>query len=123
VAIFAGVCIFIACLGLFGLASFTTEQRNREIGTRKVLGASTWQIIALLARSILILVAIAAVIAAVIAYFAIDKWLTGFAFRAPINPLIFLLTAAVAAVVAFTTVALQSYKTASADPVNALRHV
>jgi putative ABC transport system permease protein len=123
VAIFAGVCIFIACLGLFGLASFTTEQRNREIGTRKVLGASTWQIIALLARSILILVAIAAVIAAVIAYFAIDKWLTAFAFRAPINPLIFLLTAAVAAVVAFTTVALQSYKTASADPVNALRHV
>jgi putative ABC transport system permease protein len=123
VAIFAAVCIFIACLGLFGLASFTTEQRNREIATRKVLGASTWQIIALLARGILILVAIAAVLASVIAYFGIDKWLTAFAYRAAINPLIFVLTAVVAAVVAFATVALQSYKTASADPVNALRQL
>jgi putative ABC transport system permease protein len=123
IGIFATVCIFIACLGLFGLASFTTEQRTREIGTRKVLGASAWQIITLLSRRMLLLVVIASVLAAVISYFAIDEWLTGFAYRAGINPLIFLVAAAVAVVVAFVTVALQSYKTANADPVEALRQV
>ena len=123
IGIFSSVCIFIACLGLFGLASFTTEQRTREIGTRKVLGASTWQIIALLARRILVLVLVAAVLAAVVAYFGIDQWLTGFAYRAGINPLIFVLSAAFAAAIAFATVALQSYKTASADPVEALRYI
>jgi putative ABC transport system permease protein len=121
ISIFAVICIFIACLGLFGLASFTTEQRTREIGTRKVLGATAWQIITLLSRRILLLVLIASALAAIISYFAIDEWLTGFAYRAGINPLIFVLAALVAAVVAFVTVALQSYKTASADPVNALR--
>lgn len=123
IGIFSVICIFIACLGLFGLASFTTEQRSREIGTRKVLGASAWQIITLLARRILLLVVIASVLAAVISYFAIDEWLTGFAYRAGINPLIFVIAAVVAAIVAFVTVALQSYKTASADPVDALRQV
>jgi len=123
IGLFAGICVFIACLGLFGLAAFTTEQRTREIGTRKVLGATTGQIILLLARRILLLVGIAAVLASVIAYFAIDEWLTNFAYRASINPLIFLLSAAAAAAVAFVTVALQSYRTASADPVNSLRHV
>lgn len=123
IGIFATICIFIACLGLFGLASFTTEQRTREIGTRKVLGATAWQIITLLSRRILLLVLIASALAAVISYFAIDEWLTGFAYRAGINPLIFVFSAIVAAVVAFVTVALQSYKTASADPVDALREV
>lgn len=123
IGIFAAVCIFIACLGLFGLAAFTTEQRTREIGIRKVLGASNWQIITLLSRPILILVLIASVLAAIVAYFAMDQWLSGFAYRAGINPLIFLLAGAVAALIAFTTVALQSFKTASADPVHALRHV
>jgi putative ABC transport system permease protein len=123
ISIFALICIFIACLGLFGLASFTTEQRTREIGTRKVLGATAWQIITLLSRRILLLVLIASAFAAIISYFAIDEWLTGFAYRAGINPLIFVLAALVAALVAFVTVALQSYKTASADPVEALRQV
>jgi len=123
IGIFAAICIFIACLGLFGLSAFTTEQRTREIAMRKVLGATTWQIIALLARRILLLVVIAAVLASVIAYFGIDKWLTGFAYRARINPLVFVLAAAAAAAVAFATVALQSYRTASADPVDGLRHV
>jgi putative ABC transport system permease protein len=110
-------------MGLFGLAAFTTEQRTQEIGTRKVLGATSWQIIALLARRILVLVLVASVLAAVAAYFAIDEWLTGFAYRAGIDPLIFLLAAGVAAAVAFATLALQSWKTASADPVHSLRHV
>jgi putative ABC transport system permease protein len=123
IAIFAGVSIFIACMGLFGLAAFTTEQRTREIGTRKVLGATSWQIVTLLARPIMILVLIASVLASVASYFAIDEWLTSFAYKAGINPAIFLLALVVAATVAFITVALQSWKTASADPVNALRHV
>jgi putative ABC transport system permease protein len=122
IGIFAAVSILIACMGLFGLAAFTTEQRTREIGTRKVLGATTWQIVTLLARRILVLVVIASVLAAVGAYFAIDEWLTSFAYRDSINPLIFLLATVVAATVAFVTVALQSWKTASADPVEALRH-
>jgi putative ABC transport system permease protein len=121
IGVFAVVCIFIACLGLFGLAAFTTEQRSREIATRKVLGASAWQIITLLSRPILVLVLIAAVLASVIAYFAIDQWLTGFAYRAAIDPFMFVIAAIIAAVVAFATVALQAYKTASGDPVGPLR--
>jgi putative ABC transport system permease protein len=122
IGIFAVICIFIACLGLFGLAAFATEQRTREIGTRKVLGATTVQIITLLARRIMGIVLVAAVLASVLAYFAMDEWLTGFAYRAGINPLLFVLAAAAAAAVAFGTVALQSLKTARADPVHALRH-
>jgi putative ABC transport system permease protein len=123
IGVFAGICIFIACLGLFGLAAFATEQRTREIGTRKVLGATSMQIILLLARRILVLVAIASVLASAIAYLAVDEWLTAFAYRTPINLFIFVVAAGAAAAVAFITVALQSYKTASADPVHALRHV
>ena len=121
IGIFGGVCIFIACLGLFGLAAFTTEQRSREIATRKVLGASPWQIITLLSRPILVLVLIAGILAAVAAYFAIEAWLADFAYRAAIDPLMFIVAALTAALVAFTTVALQAYKTASSDPVDALR--
>lgn len=121
--IFAVICIFIACLGLFGLAAFATEQRTREIGTRKVLGATTMQIVTLLARRILIIVLVAAVLASVLAYFAIDEWLTNFAYRAGINPFIFVQSAAAAAAVAFGTVAVQSLRTARADPVEALRHL
>ena len=121
--VFAGVCIFIACLGLFGLAAFATEQRSREIATRKVLGASAWQIIMLLSRPILVLVLLAAVLASVIAYFGIDQWLANFAYRAAINPLLFVIAALIAAIIAFTTVALQTYKVASSDPVDALREM
>jgi putative ABC transport system permease protein len=123
IGIFAGISVLIACMGLFGLTAFTTEQRTREIGTRKVLGATTWQIVTLLAQRILVLVVVASLLAAVAAYFAVDEWLASFAYRASINPLIFILATGVAAAVAFTTVALQSWKTASADPVEALRHV
>ncbi len=120
--IFAGVCIFISCLGLFALAAFTTEQRTKEVGIRKVLGASTWQIIAMLSRGILLLVLGGAVIASVLSYFAMDEWLTGFAYHTNIDPWVFLVSAAVAAVVAFATVAVQSFKTAGANPVDALRY-
>jgi putative ABC transport system permease protein len=122
IGIFAGVCILISCMGLFGLAAFTTEQRTKEIGIRKVLGAFTWQIIVMLARRILLLVLAGAVIASLIAYYSMDKLLTNFAYRISINPLVFLLSAILAMGVAFITVALQSYKTAQANPINALRY-
>ena len=120
--IFSGVCILISCLGLLGLAAFTTEQRTKEIGVRKVLGASTLQIIVMLSRSILLIVLAASVVASLIAYFAIDEWLAGFAYHAGINPLVFVLSAAIAVAVAFGTVALQAFKTAQANPVESLRY-
>lgn len=124
IGIFAGVCIFISCLGLFGLAAFTTEQRTKEIGIRKVLGASTWQIVTMLSSRILLLVVGGSVVASLIAYYAMDEWLADFAYKININRelWVFLAAAAVAAGVAFITVALQSYKTAQADPVNSLRY-
>jgi putative ABC transport system permease protein len=121
IGVFAGLCIFIACLGLFGLAAFATEQRTREIGTRKVLGASALQIILLLSKRMLLLVVVASLIASVLAYFAVQTWLVSFAYRDSINYFIFVLAAAAVAAVAFFTIALQSYKTASADPVHSLR--
>jgi len=122
VAIFAGVCILIACLGLYGLSAFTTEQRTKEIGIRKVLGASSLQIILLLARNILLLVLAGAVVASIGAWFAIDEWLAGFAYRADVDPMVFVLSTIVAAAVAFLTIALQSFGTARADPAHALRY-
>ncbi len=123
IGILAAISIFIACLGLYGLSAFTTEQRAREIGTRKVLGATAWQIVRLLVSRILVLVLVASVLAGVAAYFAVDEWLQGFAYRAGINPLIFLLAAAVTVAVAFATVAAQSWRTANADPAKALRWI
>lgn len=123
IGIFAGVSIFIACMGLFGLTAFTTEQRSREIGTRKVLGATAWQIVGLLVRRILVLVLIAAVLASIASYFAIDEWLAGFAYRADINPLVFVLASLAAGAVSFATVATQSWHTANADPVKSLRQI
>ena len=120
--IFAAVCVFISCLGLFGLASFTTEQRTKEIGVRKVLGASGIKIIMMLSRPALVLVMVASVFASTLAYLAVNEWLNGFAYRAEINPLLFVLATGVVIVVAFVTIALQSLRTANTNPVHALRY-
>ena len=122
IAIFAGVCIFIACLGLFALASFTAAQRTREIGVRKVFGARTGQIIALLAHRTVYLVLGAAVVASVLAYLVMKAWLQNFAFRTGINPLIFVTAGLAGLAIAYLTVVLQSMKTARAHPVTSLRH-
>jgi putative ABC transport system permease protein len=119
--VFSAVCIFISCLGLFTLVAFTTAQRIKEIAIRKVLGATTLQIIAMIARRILFLVLVASGVASLAAYLAIDEWLAGFAYRTHIKPLVFVLSAVVAMVVAFVTVALKSFKAAQANPVHALR--
>lgn len=121
-AIFSGVCIFICCMGLFGLSALTTEQRTKEIGVRKVLGASTTQIILMLSRYQLILVVVAAVIASVVSYAVMSEWLSGFAYKAPIALWVFVASAAIVGLVAFLTIALQSSKTAQSNPINALRY-
>ena len=122
VGIFSAICIFIACLGLYGLAAFTTEQRTKEIGIRKVLGASSLQIITLLARNILGLVLAGAVIASAISFLAVDEWLSGFAYRVSITPLPYLIATLIALGIAYITVALQSLHTARSDPALSLSH-
>jgi putative ABC transport system permease protein len=121
IAVFAGICIFIACLGVFGLAAFTSAQRTQEIGIRKVHGASTVQVIMLLSRSVLLLVCVGSVVASLVAYVTIDRWLAGFAYRAAINPAAFFTAALLALSIAYATVALQSFQTARASPIRALR--
>jgi len=122
IGIFAAICILVACLGLFGLAASATQQRTREIGVRKVLGASTLSIILLLSRRVLVLIAAGAVVASIIAWLAMQQWLSGFAYRAWLNPAWMLLAALGAGTVALLTIGLQSWRTARGDPVEALRY-
>ncbi|MCJ7679280.1 MAG: ABC transporter permease, partial [Candidatus Aminicenantes bacterium] len=114
--------LFIACLGLFGMASFTAEQRTKEIGIRKVLGASTSSVFYLLSREFSWWVLAANVIAWPIAYVVMKKWLAGFAFKTPLNPLFFVFAAAVALTIALITVSYQTVRAALADPVSSLKH-
>ena len=114
--------IFISCLGLFGLASFTAEQRTKEIGIRKVLGASTSGITVLLSREFTKWIAIASIIAWPIAYFAMNKWLQNFVYRTSIGWWTFMLAGALALVVALVTVSYQSIKAALANPIDSLRY-
>jgi putative ABC transport system permease protein len=115
------VAILISCLGLFGLATFSAEQRTKEIGVRKVLGASVSSIVALLSKDFLKLVALSVVIASPIAWFVMNKWLQGFAYRLPISWTVFVITAAVALLIAFVTIGFQAIKAAVANPVKSLR--
>ena len=114
--------IFIACLGLFGLAAFTAEQRTKEIGIRKVLGASVAGIVLLLSKDFARLVALAFVVAAPVAYFAMTRWLDDFAYRADLSWQVFFLAAALALAVALLTVSYQAVRAAVSDPVKALRY-
>jgi putative ABC transport system permease protein len=119
---FAGLAIFIACLGLFGLAAFTAEQRTKEIGIRKVLGATVSSIVALLSKDLLKLVAIGFVLAAPLAYFAMSRWLEDFAYHINIGPEIFILAGALTVVIALATVSYQAVKAAVTNPVESLRY-
>ena len=122
IGIFAGICIFVACLGLFGLSAFTTEQRTKEIGIRKVCGASVAEIILLLSRRTVLLIAAAGVAACVVAWNVMAEWLSGFAYRADVSPAYFALAVVAAAGAALATIALQSWRAARARPVDALRY-
>ena len=116
-----GIAIFISCMGLFGLVAFTTQRRTKEIGIRKVLGASVTQIVNLLSKDFLKLVILGIVIASPIAYWAMNKWLQDFAYRVEISWWIFALAGIVAIIIALLTVSYQSIKAALANPVKSLR--
>ena len=118
---FSGIAIFIACLGLFGLSAFTINQRIKEIGIRKVLGASTGSIVTMLSKDFLQLVAIASLIAVPIAWYAMYRWLGDFAYRIAIEWWIFLAAAALAAAIALVTISIQAVRAALANPVKSLR--
>lgn len=120
-AVFAFLAILLACLGLFGLAAFTTTQRAKEIGVRKVLGASVPDILTLISKDFLKLVALANIIAWPLAWYAMHRWLEDFAYRIPINPGIFILAGLAALVVAFATISFQALKVAVTNPVKALK--
>jgi putative ABC transport system permease protein len=119
--IFSCIAIFIACLGLFGLSAFTISQRVKEIGVRKVLGASVNQIVIELSKDFLKLVIVAAVIALPFAWYLMNKWLTDFASRISISWWILALAGVTALIIAFATISIQSIKAAMANPVKSLR--
>ncbi len=122
VTIFSVLAILIASLGLFGLASFTTEQRTKEIGIRKAMGASVPGIFALLCKDILKLVLIAAVIALPVSYYLMHNWLQNFAYRISYSVLGFLISTLIAGIIAILTISNQTYRAARANPVDALKY-
>ncbi|KAB7732850.1 FtsX-like permease family protein [Rudanella paleaurantiibacter] len=119
--LFAGLTIFVACLGLFGLAMFTAEQRTKEIGVRKVLGASVLGIVALLSRDFLKLVAIAILLASPIAWWVMQQWLQGFAYKIDMSIGVFVGAGGLAILIALLTVSYQSIRAARVNPVKSLR--
>lgn len=119
---FAFMAIFIACLGLFGLASFTAEQRRKEIGIRKVLGASVMQIVNKLSLNFIKLVLISFALATPVSYLAMNQWLSEFAYRTDLHVTVFLMAGLTAIAIAILTMGLQSWKVARANPVSSLRN-
>jgi len=119
--IFTTLAVIIACLGLFGLAAYAAERRNREISIRKVLGANVSGLVALLTKDFIKLVFIAIVIATPLAWLVMQKWLQGFAYRDNIHWWFFAVTALGAIIIAFVTISFQSIKAAMANPVDSLR--
>ncbi len=120
-SVFACLSIFLACLGLFGLSAYTTAQRTKEIGVRKVLGASVFNIVSLLSKDFLKLVFIAIVIASPVGWYAMNRWLRDFAYHIDISWWVFALAGLLAVVIALLTVSFQSIKAALMNPVNSLR--
>ncbi|MEO5782228.1 MAG: FtsX-like permease family protein, partial [Ginsengibacter sp.] len=119
--IFSVLAIFIGCIGLLGLAAYSTQQRNREISIRKVLGASMGNIVTMLSKDFLKLVVIAAVIAFPIAWFAMHTWLQDFAYRTNISWWVFVMAGLLSAIIALATISFQAIKAAVSNPVNSLR--
>ncbi|MDP4284190.1 MAG: ABC transporter permease [Bacteroidota bacterium] len=119
--VFAGIAIFISCLGLFGLATYTAEVKRKEIGIRKVLGSSVTGIVQMISKDFLKLVIISIVIAVPVAWWAMNKWLEGFAYRINISWWVFVLAGVLALMIALATVSFQAIKAAVANPVKSLR--
>jgi putative ABC transport system permease protein len=118
---FAGLAIIITALGVFGLASYTAEQRTKEVGIRKVLGASVSKIVGMFAALFLRIFLVAAVIAVPLAWFMADYWLKGFEYKSPISPLIFIVSLAALLALTLVTVSFETWKAARMNPVKSLR--
>ena len=120
--VFSLLAIFVACLGLFGLAAFMVQSRTKEIGVRKVLGASTSHLVMLLSREFVLLILLANLIAWPIAYYLMRDWLSGFAYQTDLNVLPFVASAIMALIIAFGTVSMQAIRAARSNPIDALRY-
>lgn len=118
----SGICIFISLLGLLGLSAFTATQRTKEIGIRKVHGATIPHIIFLLYRDVMFLIIVAAIVIIPVAYYLISGWMANFAYRAPLNYYLFAIVALMALLFSFVTVAFHSMKTARTNPVDSLKY-
>ncbi len=119
---FSYLAVFIACLGLFGMASYTSEQRAKEIGIRKVLGASGREIVLLLSRDFSKWILAANIIAWPLAYYFMTRWLGNFAYRISVTWDIFIFSGIITAVIALFTISFHSIKAANSKPANALRY-
>lgn len=120
-SVFTGLALLIACLGLFALSAFTAERRTKEIGIRKVLGASIGNVVGLLSKDFLLLVLLAALVAVPLAWYAMDAWLQDFVYRTPLSWTLFAGTIGLSLVIAFVTVGLRTWSAARANPVRSLR--
>ena len=120
--IFTAMAILVACLGLFGLASYAAEQRTKEIGIRKVLGASVPGIVSLMCREFLVLIGLANLIAWPVAYFAVNDWLDNFAYRTQIPAAFFIGALITSLTIGLMTVIYKAIRAASANPVESLRY-
>ncbi|HYC28601.1 MAG TPA: FtsX-like permease family protein, partial [Chitinophagaceae bacterium] len=118
---FAGFAIVISCLGLFGLAAFTMQRRQKEIGIRKVIGASAGNVVVMLSKDFLALVLTAVVIASPLAWWATNAWLNNFAYRVTVGPEVFLFAGVSIVLITLLTISFQSIKAALANPVDSLR--
>ncbi len=119
---FSVLAVFIACMGLFGLASYTAEKRTKEIGIRKVLGSSTKDIVILLSKDFFVLVLVSGVIAVPAAYYFIHRWLEQFAYKIKINPVVFLVSIIAVLLIAIAATGYHAIKAATANPVKSLRY-
>jgi putative ABC transport system permease protein len=118
---FAALAIIISCLGLFGLAAFTAQKRRKEIGIRKVVGASTMRIAYLLSKEFLVLVGVSIFIAFPLVAVGMHRWLNEFAYRAPVGADIFVFTALAAFLITLVTISFQAVRAAMANPAESLR--
>ncbi|TNE74694.1 ABC transporter permease [bacterium] len=119
---FSILAILISCLGLFGLSSFTAEQRTKEIGIRKVMGASVSNLVFLLTKEFTLIILIAIIVATPVALYLLNDWLKTFAFTNGLSVVVFIIAAVISLVIGWLTVSYQSYKAASSDPINSLRY-
>jgi putative ABC transport system permease protein len=119
--LFTVLAIIIACLGLFGLASYTVERRTKEIGVRKVVGANEGSIVGLISKEFLFLVSIAIVIAIPVSYYFMHGWLNNYVYRTNLSIFIFILAATISIVITFITISFKAYRAATMNPTESLR--